>query len=415
MSDGQPHLVPPPENRCRFVKTSGARCTTPALRGHDLCFDHRYKVRVIRGQVKRFQRDEPLKVPLINYTLADDHHAILRNLNEISQQLANGAIDYRQAATFTLLQRSILRALRQMHDIEKLETPVEEFVEEQGVTLALPEPATGNLQPDSCHSEPVTCNLQSETPAGAPLKPGFGLGGDGVADASLQPVPSNLQPDSPAGAPLKPGFGLGGDGVADASLQPETCNLQTDPPVDAPPRHEFAPPRVPGLSFNPDTEEGRHNLGQEYIWGYCHKDPVAGLEFGIDLNWPGRPATFVPPPHLAVPPEPATGDLQPDSPSGAPHLPEPGRCGIPPNPDPTTSAGPGLTLNAVAETAPGAPPKPGSGLDGVVPGAPSCVMLPEWEGLDFALYQGTTSCCIVIPQRRGFSPCAVSTDGIHDN
>jgi hypothetical protein len=252
MSDGQPHFVPPSNLRCRFVKTSGARCTQPALRDHDLCFDHKYKLRVIRGQVRRLQREEPFKVPLVKFAQVEDHHSVLRNLNEIAQQLANGAIDVRQAAAFTSLMRTCLKTLRQMHDIEQLQPQVEAYVEVDGQPMALPEdsPAVAASSP-----EPADC------PA---------------AQSSVPSAPHTAaQPDPPL------------DDLDDEPL--------ADEPIDAPPRHEHAPPRVPGLSFNPRTEEGRRNLGQEYIWGYCHQDPVKGLEFGIDLNWPGRPAGFVPP------------------------------------------------------------------------------------------------------------------------
>jgi hypothetical protein len=242
MSDGQPHLVPPPDRRCRFVKTSGARCTTPALRDKDLCFDHAYRVRATRGRLKHLQREEPFKVPLVNFSWAEDHHSILKSLNEVALQLANGAIDYRQAGAFTSLLRTCLKTLRQMHDIERAELPVENFVEEEGQAMAV----SGD-----------------QLPAAAP------------------PAASSAEPSLEPAAALSP-----------AALDPTEPLPESS---DAPRAHEFAPPRVAGLSFNPDTEEGRANLAQEYIWGFCHKNPADGLEFGINLNWPGRPVGFVPP------------------------------------------------------------------------------------------------------------------------
>ncbi|MGC2639532.1 MAG: hypothetical protein WA294_20280 [Acidobacteriaceae bacterium] len=206
MSDGQPHLVPPPERRCRFVKTNGARCTMPSLHRHDLCFDHAYRVRVVRGNAKRIKREEPYMVPLITYNWVEDHHAILRNLNEISQQLANGAINHRQAHAFILLQRTLLKTIRQMKEIQQVETPVEDFVEEDGVTLAVPD-----------------------------------------NDAAGQPIDRTADPDRPT------------------------------------------------LSFDPDTDEGRRNQKQKLLWEYFSADPASGVPYGVDIDWPGRPAGFVPP------------------------------------------------------------------------------------------------------------------------
>jgi hypothetical protein len=206
MSDGQPHLVPPPERRCRFVKTNGARCTMPALHHQDLCFDHAYRVRVVRGQAKRIKREEPYMVPLIDYHWVEEHHAILRNLNEVSQQLANGAINFRQAHAFILIQRTLLKTLRQMKEIQQLEAPVEDFVEEEGVTLAVPD-----------------------------------------NDAAGQPIDRTADPDRPS------------------------------------------------LSFDPSSDEGRRNQQQKLLWEYFSADPASGVPYGVDIDWLGRPADFVPP------------------------------------------------------------------------------------------------------------------------
>lgn len=283
MSDGQPHLVPPPERRCRFVKTNGARCTMPALHRQDLCFDHTYRVRVIRGHAKRIKREEPYMVPLIDYHWVEEHHAIVRNLNEISQQLANGAINHRQANAFILLQRTLLKTLRQMRDIQELETPVEDFVEEEGVPLSVPD-----------------------------------------TDAAGRPIDRTADPDRPT------------------------------------------------LSFDPNTDEGRRNQQQKLLWEYFSADPASGVPWGVDINWPGRPAGFVPPNTGAAPSDTAAAapaspencdapDLsapcseqertggpqesvcpQDDQPSGPVHLVS--------HPAPESGASTCLTLQAVAET-----------------------------------------------------------------
>ena len=223
MSDGQPHLVPPHEHRCRFVKTSGARCTYPALVNKELCFDHDKRLQRARGKFKPCLPAEKFNmVPLISGVWVEDHHSILVNLNHIALALNEGSIDVRQAGAMTSLMRTCLKTLRQMRDIERVEAPVEAYVEEEGQAMALPD----------------------ENP-------------DQNAAANPDGQPTAL---------------------------PDAAN---------------ADPAPPALNFNPETKEGRDNQHQRILWEYFSSDPAAGVISGLDLNWPGRPATFTPPPaHL---------------------------------------------------------------------------------------------------------------------
>jgi hypothetical protein len=252
MPNGQPLLVPPSDLRCRFVKSNGARCTMPALRGKDLCFDHTFRVKALRRRVRYLEIEAPLRVPLINYSWVEEHHAILHNLNEISLQLANGSIDTRQASAFTSLQRTCLKTLRQMHAIQLAQPPVDDFVEEDGQPMSIPEKA-------------------------------------------------------PAGQRIDPN----------------------------------ADPRYPGLSFDNDTKEGGYNRQQRILWQYFDNDPASGVISGLDLNWAGRPADFVPPAPKSAAPESSSA-----APTAATTIAESSSI-----PDPDAD----LDLQAVAESVPVTP------------------------------------------------------------
>ena len=162
------HLVPDADHRCRFVATSGARCTMPALRDDELglCFPHRTQLQRTR---LRADRKPPFDagfhlVPLINFAWVADHADILENLNQTADALVRGVIDVRQANAMTALMNTCLRALRQRRALDKIEEPVRAFVEEQGLTLApRDEPA-----PTSAAPSPLdTLSWDPKTPEGS--------------------------------------------------------------------------------------------------------------------------------------------------------------------------------------------------------------------------------------------------------
>jgi hypothetical protein len=208
MSDGQPHLVPPNEHRCRFVKINGARCTQPALRRKELCFDHDFRLKLMRGKCRATTPATFNTVPLVSFVWTEDHHSILHNLNQIATALATGVIDTHQAGAMTSLMRTCLKTLRQMRDIESIEPPVEDYADDHGQPMALPD---------------------------------------------------------------------------------------SDPDDEPDDRHAAAHAVDPSLSFDPGTFEGRDNLQQEMLWTYFSHDIPSGVPSGLDLNWPGRPASYQPP------------------------------------------------------------------------------------------------------------------------
>jgi hypothetical protein len=139
------NLVPDHEHRCRFVKTSGARCTMPALRDDrlSLCFAHHAQLERTRLRVNRppaLDGNFHL-VPLIQFSWVADHADILENLNQIADALVRGVIDVRQANSLTTLMTTCLRALRQSRALDQIEEPVRAFVQEQGLNLVTPEDA----------------------------------------------------------------------------------------------------------------------------------------------------------------------------------------------------------------------------------------------------------------------------------
>jgi len=139
-------IIDPSDTRCRYIRINGARCTIPALKGHDLCFDHQrrklHKTRLLKAALP----ETFATIPLVGFAWVEDHASILHNINVIVEALARSAIDLRQAATMNSLQRTALKTLRQMHDLEALrarenqEEPVRDFVlDECELPLAIPD------------------------------------------------------------------------------------------------------------------------------------------------------------------------------------------------------------------------------------------------------------------------------------
>jgi hypothetical protein len=74
---------------CRFIKTNGLKCHSPAMRGSVFCYFHaRTRIYVSRSQPK----DKALQLPpLENFASLQDA------LNEIVQALASGRVDTKRA------------------------------------------------------------------------------------------------------------------------------------------------------------------------------------------------------------------------------------------------------------------------------------------------------------------------------
>jgi hypothetical protein len=74
---------------CRFIKSNGLKCQSPAMRGSQFCYFHgRTRIYVARPRAR-----EPLQLPALQ-----DLAAIHVALNEVFQALASGNLDTKRAA-----------------------------------------------------------------------------------------------------------------------------------------------------------------------------------------------------------------------------------------------------------------------------------------------------------------------------
>ena len=134
------------ESRCRYTRINGARCSMPALNGHDLCFEHQQRKR--QAQRKPAPSDPKAPGPLVNLVYMDDHTSVLANLNAIAEAFAYGLIDHHQLSALTRLIQTCLKTLRQKHDLEvnihSTDRVHEVTYDEDGLPLAVdppPDPA----------------------------------------------------------------------------------------------------------------------------------------------------------------------------------------------------------------------------------------------------------------------------------
>ena len=134
------------ESRCRYTRINGARCSMPALNGHDLCFQHQQRKR--QAQRKPAPSDPKAPGPLVNLVYMDDHTSVLANLNAIAEAFAYGLIDHRQVSALTRLIQTCLKTLHQKKELNCYEKPGDPVLEvtydEDGLPLAVdppPDPA----------------------------------------------------------------------------------------------------------------------------------------------------------------------------------------------------------------------------------------------------------------------------------
>jgi hypothetical protein len=75
---------------CRFIKTNGLKCQSPAMRGSQFCYYHgRTRIYVARPRT----RSKPLELPPLQ-----DQAAIHAALEQVFQALASGDLDSKRAA-----------------------------------------------------------------------------------------------------------------------------------------------------------------------------------------------------------------------------------------------------------------------------------------------------------------------------
>ena len=88
---------------CRFIKSNGLKCQSPAMRGSQFCYFHGRT----RIYVQRPRSREPLQLPPLQ-NLASIHVA----LNEVLQALASGNLETKRAAN---LFQALQMALQTVH------------------------------------------------------------------------------------------------------------------------------------------------------------------------------------------------------------------------------------------------------------------------------------------------------------
>lgn len=107
--------------RCQHLTLSGARCTAPALRNKEFCYDHHYRrLRRARSLQPVLPGTRDIAGPLVTFVYMEDHACILENLNAIAFAFAEHSIDHRQASSMTYLMNTALKTLDRMLQMQKV-------------------------------------------------------------------------------------------------------------------------------------------------------------------------------------------------------------------------------------------------------------------------------------------------------
>lgn len=128
--------------RCAHVRVNGARCTMPALKDSNLCYQHHQR-RLLRA-LKPMPPDYWCQTPLVAFVEMEDLRGILYNLNATADAFARHAIDYRQVSAINRLMQTCLQTVHKMKRLEEEVSP-EEIVRAahfdiRGEGVAEPEP-----------------------------------------------------------------------------------------------------------------------------------------------------------------------------------------------------------------------------------------------------------------------------------
>lgn len=170
------------ESRCRYTRINGARCSMPALNGHELCFQHLERKR--QAQRKPVPSDPKATGPLVNLVHMDDHASVLANLNAIAEAFVYGLIDHRQLSALTRLMQTCLKTLHQKQEHNWHEKPdahlFDVTYDEDGLALAVEPPPAPAPAPGAKRKRPRYADIGS----------GIGLGTrlDISAGAALEPA-----------------------------------------------------------------------------------------------------------------------------------------------------------------------------------------------------------------------------------
>ena len=185
----------PDYSRCCHVKQNGARCTMPALHGHQLCCAHYQRQERLRRQPRAPQWSDHM-VPIVLFNYMEDHASILANLNAAADAFARHDIDFRQLSAITRFFETCLRTLRQMHRVEETlaaEDMVRDVVTtDSGELQALPDPGPATATspaadpvagprpdspslPDSASGAPATSSPATSSPTTSSPAPSAGV------------------------------------------------------------------------------------------------------------------------------------------------------------------------------------------------------------------------------------------------
>ena len=129
--------------RCQHLTLNGARCTTPALRDKEFCYEHHYR------RVRRARRLRPwlpdtrdLAGPLVTFVYMDDLVSVLENINATAQAFAEHSIDHRQVGSLTYLMNTALKTVEKMSKLEKVrkeDIPTQVIHDDLDEPMALPD------------------------------------------------------------------------------------------------------------------------------------------------------------------------------------------------------------------------------------------------------------------------------------
>ena len=108
--------------RCHYLKPSGERCGSPAMRGFDLCYYHD------RYQPKSGYRNLPC---------LEDPHSVQCAIQEIIEEMLNGLLDYKKAALALYGLQTAASNLKQMRIADEQRARQEEActVEQEACTV----------------------------------------------------------------------------------------------------------------------------------------------------------------------------------------------------------------------------------------------------------------------------------------
>jgi hypothetical protein len=177
---------------CTIIKSDGARCGSPALKGMNLCFQH------IGGNISALTRARATSGAntKLKFAYPGDREAIQHNLFLVAQALGDGKIDNATANTYNRLFRTCHLNLRQWETARQgvtermlpLADETSESAEQQSPDINQETPDQDSTIPDR-YPEPCTLNPEPCPPA-APQA-------DAANSASANPATANPAIEDP--------------------------------------------------------------------------------------------------------------------------------------------------------------------------------------------------------------------------